>query len=146
MVCLVDYYWGCLGVVCAVPLANNVRARVKWRFWLNQSPRAQGSFTSNAQAARSLLPFKHGTHKFTIFSLKFLPHHQRCNWNATILFTKTHWELSPPHLNNCNRTGWINLGAKLICRVLCLYFQFLCATWLVCVCSQRVAVNNVWIL
>ena len=57
---------GCAGIVFEAPKGSGGMMQSK--------PWACGCFTNDAQAARSLFPLKQQTHKFSIFSLKIMPH------------------------------------------------------------------------
>ena len=91
---------------------NEGKTRVKRVFWRNRSPWTQVFLTNNARTVSPLFPLYHETHKFAIFSLKFVPHHHSWTRVASVLFIKIQWAFSLHlFLNNNNRMDRIELGA-----------------------------------
>ena len=70
----------CLWSARGLRANDAVITRVKRAFWRNHSPWARGCFTNNAQTARLLFPLWHETRKFSVFSLKIVPHSSRWTW------------------------------------------------------------------
>ena len=140
---------GCCSSSTQGSRANDaVKTRAKRVFWRKHSPCSRGCWTNNTWADRSLFslfPLKHETHKFAIFSQKFVPHSSHWTAVAAILFLVIQWALSPAmYLNKSNRTdctkwgAFINLPAgfhacasKCSVRVLiCVWSQMSCCKWL----------------